>query len=78
MDESGIPLDYKQPKGMRKVHGLSSGNKMQITIVACGSAAGYMILPMVIMKGERFNHEWTVGEMPNTLYGMSENGWIDQ
>ena len=38
MDESGIPLDYKQPKriapkGMRKVHGLSSGNKMQITIV---------------------------------------------
>jgi len=33
---------------------------------------------MVIMKGERFNHEWTVGKVPNALYGMSKNGWIDQ
>ena len=24
------------------------------------------------------NHEWSVGEVPNTLSGMSENGWIDQ
>ena len=83
MDESGMPLDHNQPKriapkGMRKVHGLSSGNKTQITIVACGNAAGQMLPPMVILKGERFNHEWTEGEVPNTLYGMSENGWIDQ
>ena len=33
---------------------------------------------MVIFKGEQFNHEWSKGEVPNTLYGMSENGWIDQ
>ena len=83
MDESGMPLDYKQPKriapkGMKKVHGLSTGNKSQITIVACGNAAGPTLPPMVIFKGERFNHEWSVGEVPGTLYGMSENGWIDQ
>ena len=83
MDETGMPLDHKQPKriapkGMRKVHGVSSGNKSQITVVACGNAAGQMIPPMVIFKGEKFNHEWSVGEAPDTLYGMSENGWIDQ
>ena len=33
---------------------------------------------MVIFKGERFNHEWSVGEVSDTLYGMSESGWIDQ
>ena len=39
---------------------------------------GNMLPPMVIFKGERFNHDWVKGEVPNTLYGMSPNGWIDQ
>ena len=83
MDESGMPLDAKQlkrvaKKGMKKVHGQSSGDKSQITLVACGNAAGTVLPPMLIFKGERLNHEWTRGEVPNTLYGMSENGWIDQ
>ena len=56
MDETGMPLNYKQPKriapkGMRKVYGLSSGNKTQITVVACGNAAGHVLPPMVILKG---------------------------
>ena len=42
MDETGIPLDYKQrkriaAKGVCKVHRISSGNKTQITVVACGN-----------------------------------------
>ncbi|ORU94636.1 MAG: hypothetical protein A6F71_09415 [Cycloclasticus sp. symbiont of Poecilosclerida sp. M] len=57
-----MPLDHKQPKriapkGMRKVHGLSSGNKSQITIVACANAAGNVLPPMVIFKGEWFNQQ---------------------
>ena len=84
MDETGMPLDHKQPKriapkGMRKVHGLVSGDKSQITVVACANAAGHALPPMVIFfKGEKLKHEWTVGEVPDTLYGTSENGWIDQ
>ena len=83
MDESEMPLDAKQlkrvaKKGMKKVHGQSSGDKSQITLIACGNAAGTVFPPMLIFKGERLNHEWTDGEVPNTLYGMSENGWIDQ
>ena len=83
MDEIGMPLDHKQPKrvatkGMKKVHGPDSGDKTQITIIACSNAAGYMLPLVVIFKGEKINHQWSMGEVPGTLYGMSESGWIDQ
>ena len=50
-----MTLDHKQPmriapKGMRKVHGLASGDKSQITGVACANAAGHALPPMVIFK----------------------------
>ena len=82
MDESGMPLDHKQLKrvalkGIKKVHGPSSGNKAQITILACANAVGTMIPPMVIFKGERLNYEWTRGEVPDTKYAMSPQGWTD-
>ena len=66
------------PKGMKKVYGPSSGNKCQITILACSNAVATVLPPMVIFKGECLNHEWTKGEIPNTIYGMSHQGWIDQ
>ena len=80
MDESGMPLDHKQlkriaTKGSKKVHGQASGNKSQVTIVACASAAGTVLPPMVIFKGERLNHKYIKGEVPGR---MSPNGWIDQ
>ena len=57
------------------MHGPSSGNKYQITVLAYASAAGTVLPPMVIFKGERLNYEWTKGEVPNTIYGMSPQGW---
>lgn len=33
---------------------------------------------MVIFEGQRFNQEWSKGEVPDTLYGMSEKGWTDK
>lgn len=82
MDESGLPLDHKPSKvialkGTKKVHCRTSGNKMQITILACASAAGSVIPPMVIFEGKRLNPEWTKGEVAGTLYGMSDKGWTD-
>ena len=82
MDESGLPLDHKPPKvitlkGQKKVHCKTSGNKMQITVLACASAAGCVVPPMVIFEGKRLNPEWTKGEVPDTLYGMSDKGWTD-
>ena len=77
VDESGMPLEHKQPKriaerGMKKFYGRSSGNKAQITIVACASATGVALPPMVIFQGTRLNYELTIGEVPGTLYGLSE------
>ena len=45
VDESGMPLEHKQPKrvaekGAKKVYGRSSGSKAQITIVGCRNASG--------------------------------------
>ena len=37
----------------------------------------YVIPPMVIFEGKRLNPQWTKGEVPYTLYGMSEKGWTD-
>ena len=59
MDETGMPLDAKPLKrvalrGARKVQGPSTGDKTQITVVACANAAGRVLPPMVIFKGERF------------------------
>jgi len=83
MDESGMPLDHKPPKvvaqrGVKKVHCHTSGNKAQITVLACSNAAGSVIPPMVTFEGQRFNPEWSKGEVPDTLYGIFEKGWTDQ
>ena len=76
-------LEHKPPKvigrkGTKKIHCHTLGNKAQITILACANVAGTTLPPMVIFDGQSFNPEWSKGEVPNTLYGMSDKGWTDQ
>ena len=33
---------------------------------------------MVVFAGKYFNSSLSKGEIPATLYGMSQNGWMDQ
>ena len=82
-DESGLPLDHKMPRVIakreaKKIRLRTSGNKTQISILACGSAVGAMIPPMVIFADKKFNYDLLLGEVPGAFYGMSENGWMDQ
>ena len=56
---------------------ISSGDKTQITVVVCVSAAGYCIPPMVIWDRKILSPELTHGEVPGTIYGLSKNGWMD-
>ena len=81
-DEVGMPLDHQLPrdvvkKGQKKVHYRSSGNKSQVTAVACVDAAGSAMPPYIIFDAKILNLDWTEGEIPGTTYGLSSNGWID-
>ena len=83
MDESGFPLNPKSPKGIFEVGtqnaaAVNSGNKTQITVLACVNAVGHCLPPMVIFDREKFSMELANGEIPGSIYGFSSNGWIDQ
>ena len=85
MDETGMPLNPKPPKGKfkrgSKHTSVASGiGKSHITIVACGNPGGNCLPPMIIWKGKGKDksHVSSMGEIPGTLHGYSTNGWIDQ
>ena len=82
VDETGIPLDPKTPrivtvKGTRKVRYQSTGRKGQITVVACGNAAGQVIPPLIIFDAKNIRQAWMKNEVPGTMYGSSDKGWIN-
>ena len=83
VDESGMPLDPKPVKGVfgvgeRNPLGLASGDKTQPTVVACISASGSCIPPMIVLDRKTLPPYFVVGEVPSTIYGLSPRGWIDQ
>ena len=53
---------------------MSSGNKTQISIAACVSAAGQTLPPFIIWKGKSMSPEVAIGELPGTEYGLSDSG----
>ena len=77
MDESGMPLDTPQVRcvaeqGTRDVTAPSSGDKTQITVVACASASGFCMPPMVILNHKLRHYHQSLRRIP----GLSPNGWI--
>ena len=83
MDESGMPLNPGNPKlvfkaGCKSASAIGSGDKTQITVVGCCSAAGFCFPPMVIWDRKTLSPELAIGEVPGTIYGLSTKGWIDQ
>ena len=74
MDESGMPLDPPSLKVVTSAGikpGFCSGNKAQVTVVACCNAAGYVLPPMVIFDRKTLKRELTTGEVPGTMYSLS-------
>ena len=83
IDETGMPLDPKALKGVyrrgeKNPVMMSSGDKAQITVVGCVNAAGLCLPPMVIWDRKTLSLELCEGEIPGTVYGLSDRGWIDQ
>ena len=57
VDETGMPLDHHPPKvitvrGQKKVRTRTSGNKSQVTVIACVSATGHALPPFVIFDAK--------------------------
>jgi len=82
VDETGMPLDHRPPKvvaqrGQKKVRCRTSGNRSQVTVIACVSATGHSIPPYVIFDAKGMNYEWMKGEVPGTRYAVSDTGWVD-
>ena len=81
-DETGFSLEHKPGKlvgmkGVKHLNSTTSGDKAQMTVLACVCAIGYSMPPMVIFDRKRLKPDHTKGEIPGTIYGLSSNGWID-
>ena len=79
LDETGMPLDPSPPAGRGSKNPLApaSGDRSQITVLACCSAADYSLPPFLIFDNMSLKPELTLGEVPGTIYGLSRRGWID-
>ena len=82
VNETGISLDSHAPKvvakrSQKKVRYRTSGNKSQITVMACVNASGQCIPPFVIFDAKLLNIDWKNGEVVGTAYGLSTKGWVD-
>lgn len=77
-----MPLTQTPPKvvaGVAQKHpyAIMSGDRSQITVMACGSASGCSILPLVILNSKHLQLEMTMGEGPGTFCGLSDSGWMN-
>ena len=77
-----MPLDPAPPKviarkGQKHTQSITTGNKTQITVLSCCSASGHVLPPMIVFDRKTLKAEMTVGEVPGSMYGLSESGWVD-
>ena len=77
-----MPLTHKPPKvvagvGQKHPYTVTSGDRAQITVMACASASGYSLPPMVIFDRKHLQPEMTMGEVPGTSSGLSDSGWMN-
>ena len=82
LDESGFPLNPKPPKviakkGYKHPSSVTSSERSQITVLSCCNAGGYALPPLVIFYRKTLKLDLTHGEVPGTMYGLSDSGWMD-
>ena len=63
LDETGMPLDPSPPKivakkGQKHLTSIGNGKNSQVTILACVSAGGYCMSPLVIFILRHCRQEW--------------------
>ena len=83
LDETGMPLSPVPPKviakkGQKHPSSLINGGKGQVSILACVSAGGYCMPPLVIFSSRTLQDGMDIGEVPGTMYGLSDTGWMNK
>ncbi|CAH1276962.1 JRKL [Branchiostoma lanceolatum] len=81
-DETGMSLDAKKsrvivPTSSKRAPSVSSGGRDHITVMACVSAAGTVIPPMIIFSKSRPSGNFSEGGPPGAVYTYSESGFIN-
>ena len=81
-DETGVPLDAKPlkvfgTKSQKNFYSVSTGNKAQVTVLACVSAGGTSLPPMIIFNRKGLGDGMDEDSVPGTLFAFSPKGWID-
>ena len=81
-DETGMPLSPKSHKivdrvGSKNPSYVTSNSKEQVTVLACVNAAGYCMPPFVLFARKKLNPDMVRREIPGTMYGLSNKGWMD-
>ena len=65
-------------KGQKHPYVVTSGDKTQITIMSCISAAGNAIPPCINFQQKRKVDDYLrLGEVPDTYYNVSDSGWMN-
>ncbi|KAL8586989.1 hypothetical protein ACOMHN_062400 [Nucella lapillus] len=59
-----------------RVYQVTSDTHTQITVLACVSASGEVLDPLIIFPGKRFGYDPLEG-FPEAHFAKSDNGWID-
>ena len=77
-----MPLQHRPGKrvavrGQKHVHVVNSGKKEQVTVLACASASGYVLPPMIVYKRKNLTPQLRAEEVDGTAYGLSPSGWMD-
>lgn len=82
-DETGVTIvQGKQvkivaKKGKKQVGSLTSAERGSlVTIVACVSAGGTYVPPLIIFPRERMKNELTDGAPPGAIFACHKSGWI--
>ena len=65
-------------RGQKMVWSLTSGERGRThMLMVCGSAAGYVVPPLIIFPRARMNDLLKVGAPPGTHFEVSPKGWIN-
>ena len=83
-DESGFQSDSSKLRAIghkgQALYRVSGGSgRESTTVLACVSADGRVLPPVIVFKGAAVQARWTSEKSyPGTLYAASKNGWMEE